>query len=155
MRIVAGADHNGYLLKDTIVAKLREQGFEVKDLGTNGPERVLVDSYALGVGESVADGSFDTGLLVCGTGQGMAIFANRVKGVRAAHCNDVFTARLARRNNDANVLCMGSDFMGADLALAILEEWINTPYGKKEDDTLQRLADIESGTAPRESAPGV
>jgi ribose 5-phosphate isomerase B len=67
----------------------------------------------------------------------------------------LFTARLARRNNDANVLCMGSDFMGVDLALAILEEWINTPYGKKEDDTLQRLADIESGAAPRKSAPGV
>lgn len=143
MRVIIGADHNGYETKDRIIGYLRDMGIEVEDLGTDGPERVLVDSFALGVGEGVAGGGFDTGILLCGTGQGMSIFANRVKGVRAAVCNDIYTARLARRCNDANVLCVGSDIAGAGQILAIVDEWLKTDYPGGEDDTLARLRELE------------
>jgi len=145
MRFTVGADQNGYELKDVLVARLRELGHEVEDLGTNGPERVLVEEYAVGVGKEVASGRAEMGMLVCGTGQGMAIFANKVKGVRAALCNEMFTARLARQNNDANVICMGADIIGEGEALAVLGEWLATAYGKGEDDTLDRLRAIDQG----------
>ncbi|MBU4386267.1 MAG: RpiB/LacA/LacB family sugar-phosphate isomerase [Actinobacteria bacterium] len=143
MRLIIGADHNGFEMKDRIVAHLRENGVDVKDLGTGAPERVPVEEYAVGVGAGVASGDFDTGILVCGTGQGMQMFANRVRGVRAALCNDIFTARLARQNNDANVLCVGSDITGGDHIIAMVDEWLTTEYLGMEDDTLARLAELE------------
>jgi len=145
MRFTAGADHYGFLLKNVLVARLRELGHEVEDLGTNGPDRVLVEEYALGVGRAVGCRRSDAGLLVCGTGQGMAIFANKVKGVRAALCNDLLTVRLARENNDANVLCLGSEIIGTGEAMAVLDEWLGTAYGGTEDDTLDRLRAIDQG----------
>jgi len=144
LKVIIGADHGGYEMKDEIATYLRDRGMEVRDLGTSGPGRVLVDGYAVGVGRGVAAGEFDTGVLVCGTGQGMAIFANRVQGVRAALCNDIFTARMARQNNDANVLCMGSEIVGAGNALAIVEEWLQAKYLGREDDTLAGLDELES-----------
>lgn len=143
MRLIIGADHNGFEMKDRIVAHLRQNGVDVKDLGTGVPERVPVEKYAVGVGAGVASGEFDTGILVCGTGQGMQMFANRVKGVRAALCNDIFTARLARQNNDANVLCVGSDITGGDHIIAIVDEWLTTGYLGQEDDQWARLAELE------------
>lgn len=145
MRLIIGADHNGFEMKDRVVAHLRENGIEVRDLGTAGPERVLVEEYAVGVASGVAGGDFDTGILVCGTGQGMQMFANRVRGARAALCNDIFTARLARQNNDANVLCVGSDITGGDHIIAIVDEWLATEYLGMEDDTLARLVELENG----------
>lgn len=143
MKVIIGADHNGYVLKDVMAAHLRERDIEVEDLGTDGQERVLVERYALGVARAVAEGRVDTGVLVCGTGQGMAMFANRVKGARAALCNDIFTARMARQNNDANVLCVGSDITGTGHLLAVLDEWLATSYGGREDDMLDRLSQID------------
>lgn len=145
MRVIIGADHNGFEMKDRIVAYLRGNGIDVEDLGTGGPDRVLVEEYAVGVASGVAGGEFETGILVCGTGQGMQMFANRVRGVRAALCNDIFTARLARNNNDANVLCVGSDIAGGDHIIAIVDEWLATEYLGMDDDTLARLAELENG----------
>jgi ribose 5-phosphate isomerase B len=144
MRVIIGADHNGFEMKDRVVAHLRANGIAVKDLGTAGLERVLVEEYAVGVASGVAGGEFETGILVCGTGQGMQMFANRVRGVRAALCNDIFTARLARQNNDANVLCVGSDITGGDHIIAIVDEWLATGYLGMEDDTLARLVELEN-----------
>lgn len=143
MKVIIGADHNGYEMKDRIVAHLKGKGLDVKDLGTRGPERVLVDEFAVGVGRGVAGGECETGILVCGTGQGMAMFANRIKGVRAALCNDIFTARLARENNDANVLCVGSDITGGDHILSIVDEWLATDYLGNEDDMIAKLNELE------------
>lgn len=146
MKVMVGADNSGYALKDAVVCHLREMGIEVDDQGTHGAERVLVSEYALGVGRGVAGGECDTGILICGTGQGMAMFANRVKGVRAALCNDIFTARMARQNNDANVLCLGSEIIGRDHALAVVDEWLNAGYLGREDDQIEKLKELDERT---------
>lgn len=128
MKIVAGADHAGWELKDQLVAFLREQGHDVEDLGTNAGASVDYPDYAHKVAEKVASGAAERGLLVCGTGVGMAISANRHKGVRAVNPSDVFTAKMSRNHNDANVLCLGQRVVGAGLAREILGAWIAAAF---------------------------
>ncbi len=128
MKIVAAADHAGFTLKDELVALLREQGHEVEDLGTNGSASVDYPDFAHRVAERVASGAAERGLLVCGTGVGMAISANRHQGVRAVNPSDVFTAKASRGHNDANVLCLGQRVVGAGLAREILTAWIGAAF---------------------------
>ncbi|MGA2025512.1 MAG: ribose 5-phosphate isomerase B [Syntrophobacteraceae bacterium] len=128
MKVCIGADHAGFALKEVVASSLREAGIEVVDVGTNSPDSVDYPVYALRVARAVEGGQADRGILVCGSGTGMCIAANRVHGVRAVSAHEPFEARMSRRHNDSNVLCLGSRFIGVDLALEIVREWIKEPF---------------------------
>jgi len=128
MKVCIGADHAGFALKEVVASSLREAGIEVVDVGTNSPDSVDYPVYGLRVAHAVESGQADRGILVCGSGTGMCIAANRVPGVRAVSGHDPFEARMSRRHNDSNVLCLGSRFIGVDLALEIVREWIKEPF---------------------------
>jgi ribose 5-phosphate isomerase B len=143
-RLAAGADHAGYILKDQLVAAVKAMGIEVEDLGTNGPASVDYPDFAALVGQAVASGRCQAGLLVCGTGLGMAIAANKVSGIRAVTCNDLYTARLAREHNDANVLCLGARVVAFELASEIVSTFLHTPFGAgRHIKRVSRIADLE------------
>jgi len=128
MKIVLGADHAGVDAKNRLVARLRAAGHEVDDLGTQGPESVDYPDFARAVGEAVAARRAERGVLVCGTGIGMSIMANRLAGVRAAKCNDPEEAALAREHNDANVLCLGARVLDPSVMDEILDVFVRTDF---------------------------
>ena len=128
MRVALGADHAGVELKDRLAAMIGQAGHEVLDLGTHGPASVDYPDFASAVAQAVRDDEADRGVLVCGTGIGVAITANKVNGVRAATCNDLFTARMARAHNDANVLALGARVVGDGVAREIVEIFLATDY---------------------------
>ena len=128
MKIAAGADHAGFELKQRLVAFLRERGHEVLDLGVDSPVRSDYPDQAVAVARAVAAGTAERGLLVCGTGAGMAIAANKVHGIRAVNCDDLFVARAARAHNDANILTLGARVIGPGLAEELLETFLETPF---------------------------
>ena len=126
------SDHAGFALKAEIVAHLRERSLQVEDYGTDGPSPVDYPDLGLRVAEAVAQGRHDLGILVCGTGVGMSMAANKVQGVRAAACADCFTARASRQHNDANVLCLGGRVVGSGLALDIVDAWLGVEFSGEE-----------------------
>lgn len=128
MKIYIGADHAGFALKELIGSSLRKEGVEVVDVGTNSPDSVDYPVYAFRVASAVGSGKADRGILVCGSGIGMCMAANRVAGVRAVKGREPFEARMSRRHNDSNILCLGSRFTGVDLALEIVREWLAEPF---------------------------
>lgn len=128
MRIAIGADHAGFNLKDHLHAWLTAAGHEVQDFGTHSEASVDYPDYAALVARAVASGEAESGILVCGTGIGMAIGANRVRGVRAAACIDLYSARLSRQHNDANVLALGSRIVAPPLAEAIVDLFLTTSF---------------------------
>ena len=128
MRIAVGADHAGYQLKDHLAARIAEAGHSLIDLGTSGPESVDYPQYGRAVAEAVAAGEADAGLVVCGSGIGISIAANRVSGVRAARCTSEWDARYARLHNDANVLALGARVTGEGLAEDILDVFLTTEF---------------------------
>lgn len=127
-RVIAASDHAGLTLRAEAVKVAREAGFEVEDLGPFAADSVDYPDYARALGEAVAAGKARLGILVCGTGIGMSIAANKVKGVRAAHCVTEFDARMARAHNDANVLCIGERVVGAGVGGAIVKAFLTTPF---------------------------
>ncbi len=131
-RIAMGSDHGGYDLKLEILNHLRERGFTVEDFGSHNRESVDYPIYAKKVGEAVADGTFDLGILVCGTGIGMSLAANKIDGIRAAAVSDCFTAKATREHNDANILCLGGRTVGAELAMMIADIFVDTPFSGDE-----------------------
>ena len=144
MVIALGADHAGWELKDALKAWLIESGYQILDFGTHSPESVDYPDYALPVAESVAWGKAERGVLVCGTGIGMAMTANKVPGVRAALCSDPFTARMSREHNDANVLTLGGRLMDNELGLEILRMWLSTPFaGGRHEQRVEKITQIE------------
>lgn len=128
MKIVIGSDHAGLQLKEHLATRLRGQGHDVEDIGTHTNASVDYPDFAVQVARAVAGGSAERGVLVCGTGQGMAMAANRVPGVRAAVVADTFSARATRGHNDANVLCLGQRVIGAGLAEDILDVFLTTAF---------------------------
>ena len=143
-RLVAGSDHAGLLLRAEGVKVARAAGFEVEDLGPFSGESVDYPDYARSVAEAVAAGRARLGLLVCGTGIGMSIAANKVKGVRAAHCTTEYEARMARQHNDANVLCIGERVVGLGLGGAIVKAFLETPFeGGRHEKRVQKMKDLE------------
>lgn len=126
--IALGCDHGGYQLKQEVAAYLRDKGIPYEDCGCFGTEAVDYPIYARKVGEKVVSGACEKGILICGTGIGISIAANKMKGVRAALCSDCFSAEATRLHNDANILCMGGRVLGAGLALKIVETFLNTPF---------------------------
>jgi ribose 5-phosphate isomerase B len=142
MRIAAGADHAGFDLKEALVARLREAGHEVVDVGTTSRESADYPTFAHAVARRVAEGEVDRGVLVCGTGLGMCMAANRHPGVRAADCFTRELAELSRRHNDANVLCLGGRLLAEDEAWAMTETWLTTAF--EGDRHARRVALIEA-----------
>ncbi|HPR62757.1 MAG TPA: ribose 5-phosphate isomerase B [Thermoanaerobaculia bacterium] len=126
--IALAADHAGASLKDYLADLLRNKGYSVKDLGTDGAESVDYPDYASALAEGISRGRWNRGILVCGTGIGMSIRANRYPGVRAANCNDLYMVRLARQHNDANVLTLGARIVAAALAEEITELFLSTEF---------------------------
>ena len=145
MKITLGADHGGVDLKDAIREHLQSQGHEVKDIGTNSHDSTDYPDYARTVSEAVVRGEFERGILVCGTGQGMAITANKVRGVRAAACGDTYSARMSREHNNANVLCLGERVVGVGLALDIVDIWLRTEFSDspRHHRRVDKIAEVE------------
>lgn len=146
MRIGLGADHAGYALKAVLADHLAARGHAVVDYGTRDPA-VSVDypDFAEAVGRAVVAGEVDLGVLVCGTGIGMSIAANKVRGVRAALVHDVTTARLAREHNDANVLALGGRLLGTTLATECVEAFLGARFEDRHRRRLDRIAALEAG----------
>lgn len=146
MRVVAGSDHAGLSLKKILVERLRSQGVVVDDVGTHDSASVDYPDYAAEVARRVAGGQADRGLLVCGTGQGMAMSANRIAGIRAAVVGDCFTAKATRQHNDANVLCLGERVIGPGLAMEILDLFLATPFeGGRHTRRIEKIMALSGG----------
>jgi ribose 5-phosphate isomerase B len=128
MKIAIGSDHRGFDAKRRLVPMLRQLGHEVMDLGPDGNDSVDYPDYAYRVAKAVSDGQVERGILICGTGIGMCIAANKVKGVRAAPCHDSITVEMSRRHNDANVLCLSADLLGDELIGRIVRLWLETDF---------------------------
>ncbi|HLS28451.1 MAG TPA: ribose 5-phosphate isomerase B [Opitutales bacterium] len=128
MKIAIGSDHAGFRYKEEIIRFLRERGYEVKDFGTDSEESVDYPVFIRPVAEAVARGDFDRGIVLGGSGNGEAIVANRVRGIRCGLCWNVESAKLNRLHNDGNVLSLGQRMMSLETALAIVETWIDTPF---------------------------
>jgi ribose 5-phosphate isomerase B len=139
-RIAMGSDHAGFDLKEELERALAERGHAVTDLGTHDLTSTDYPDYAHPVARAVVEGEADLGVLVCGTGIGMAMTANRHRGVRAAVCSEPFSARMARAHNDANVLCIGARVVGPGLALEILEAFLGADYeGGRHDRRIGKI----------------
>jgi ribose 5-phosphate isomerase B len=144
MRVAIGADHAGFLLKQHLVAILTRLGHDVNDRGTNSEEPVDYPPICADVARLVAGGKADRGIVVGGSGQGEQLAANKVRGIRAALCNDLYTARLSRAHNDANVLSMGGRIVGFGLAEEILTLWLATPFeGGRHQRRVDQIMEIE------------
>ncbi len=128
MRIAIASDHGGFALKQEVLVLLRDLGHEVHDLGCDSSQSVDYPNFAQAVCDAVGKGKSERGILICGTGIGMSIAANRDRRIRAALCHDAFTARLSREHNDANVLCLGGRVLGAAVALDMVGIFVDTPF---------------------------
>jgi ribose 5-phosphate isomerase B len=145
MRIVLGADHGGRRLKDELVGHLLALGHDVVDVGTHNDDSVDYPDFAHVGATQVRDGDADRGLLVCGTGQGMAIAANKVGGVRAAVVSDTFSAAMATEHNDARVLCLGERVVGAGLARACVDAWLGATFAGGRHARRVAKIEVQSG----------
>ena len=141
--IALGCDHGGYELKLEIIKYLEEKGIEYKDFGCNG-ESCDYPIYAKKVGEAILDGSCEKGILVCGTGIGMSLAANKVKGIRAAACSEHFSAKYTRLHNDSNILCLGGRVIGVGTALELVDLFVDTEFeGGRHATRVGKIAAIE------------
>lgn len=146
MKVAIACDHAALELKNAVVKHLTERGFEVKDFGIHEPGPVDYPDYALPVAEEVASGKADKGILICGTGIGMSICANKVKGIRCALCSDTFSAHSTREHNDANILAFGERVVGGGLALDIVDTFLDTPFSNAERHVkrIEKITAIEN-----------
>jgi ribose 5-phosphate isomerase B len=128
MKIIVGCDHGGFELKEKILSFLKSGGHEVEDIGTHSSDSVDYPPYAVKVAEAIVRGSVDRGILICGSGIGMCITANRTAGIRAVQASEPYSARMSRRHNDSNVLCLGGRFIGQDMALEIIDTWLKEGF---------------------------
>jgi len=141
VKIALGCDHAGFGLKEEIVALLKNLNFEIDDCGTNGTQSVDYPDFGEKVSGLVSSGKVGRGILICGTGLGMSMVANKFPNVRAALCNDLFSAKMSRLHNDANILVLGGRVIGKDLAYEIVKTWLSTPF--EGDRHLKRLNKIK------------
>ncbi|CAH1193446.1 Putative sugar phosphate isomerase YwlF [Paenibacillus plantiphilus] len=146
MKIAIGADHGGYRLKEELVPLIQSLGHEVEDVGCSCEQSVDYPDYALPVCELVSQGKADRGILICGTGIGMSIAANKFTGIRCALVHDMFSAKATREHNDTNVLAMGERVIGPGLAQEIVRIWLETPFSQAERHVgrLNKVMQIES-----------
>ncbi len=140
--IAIGSDHGGYALKQKVVRHLEERGIPYEDMGCYGTDSCDYPEYGRAVAKAVAEGSCERGIVICTTGIGISIAANKVKGVRCALCGDSFSAKMTRLHNDANVLAMGGGIVGGNLALEIVDIFLDTPFSGEEKH-MRRVGAIE------------
>ncbi len=144
MRIAVGSDHRGYPIRPKVVELLQRLGHEVEDIGTFSSEAVDYPDIAAQVGEKVSRGEVDRGILVCKTGLGMCIAANKFRGVRAAPCHDDLTAEMSRRHNDTNILCLSADLLGERLIDRMVEVWLSTSFeGGRHARRVEKISELE------------
>jgi len=144
MKIALGSDHGGLNLKKQIIMHLKSKNIEMKDFGTYTEDSCDYPDYALEVAEAVVAEKFELGILICGTGIGIGIAANKVPGIRAALCNDTFSAHAAREHNNANILTLGERVVGAGLALDIVDVFINAKFqGERHQKRIDKITEIE------------
>lgn len=140
--IAIGSDHGGFELKEAIVRHLQERGLEVKDYGCYGLDSVDYPKFGHAVAHAVADGECEKGIVVCTTGIGISIAANKVKGIRCALCSDTLSAKMTRLHNDANVLALGGGMVGVNLAVDIVDMFLDTPFSEEEKHS-RRISQLE------------
>ena len=140
--IAIGSDHGGFALKKALMAHLDKRGLKYKDFGTYSEASCDYPAYGKAVAHAVAGGECERGILICGTGIGMSMAANKVPGIRAAVCGDCFSAEATRQHNDANILCMGARVVGEGLALKIADTFLDTPFSNDERH-IRRISQIE------------
>jgi ribose 5-phosphate isomerase B len=146
VRIVIAADHNGVSLKDRLIERLTAEGHEVEDLGTSGSEAADYPPLCAAVGHQVTQGHAERGIVVGGSGSGEQIACNKIRGVRAGVCHDLFTTEIARAHNDANVLILGAKIIAPDLAWLVTSLWLATPFkGGRHQARLEQIAALERG----------
>ena len=144
MLIAVGSDHGGIHLKKEIIEYLESKGIEYEDLGAFVEESVDYPDYAAPVGKKVANNEVDLGILVCGTGIGMSIAANKIKGIRAAVVSDEFSAKMSKEHNNANILCLGERVVGRGLAMSILDAWLDASFqGYRHERRIEKIIAIE------------
>lgn len=143
MKIAIGCDHGGINLKPVLVDYLKKEGFEYVDFGCFTNESTDYNEYAVKVCNAVKDGECELGVLICGTGIGMSIMANKIKGIRCGHCHDVFSAKMTRLHNDANVLALGERVVGPGLMIEIVDAFLKTPFSNDERH-LRRVNKIKA-----------
>jgi ribose 5-phosphate isomerase B len=151
MRVAVGSDHRGFGVKAKLIELVARLGHEVEDVGCFSADSVDYPDVAAIVGQKVAGGQVDRGILICGTGIGMCIAANKFPGVRAAPCHDDLTAELSRRHNDLNVLCLSADMLGEKLIDRMVEIWLNTPFeAGRHARRVEKIASLErhDGVSP-------
>ena len=140
--IAIGSDHGGWALKQEVMKHLDARGLEYKDYGTYSEDSCDYPVYGKAVAHAVADGECEKGIIICGTGIGISITANKIKGIRAALCSDCFSAEMTRLHNDANILAMGARVVGSGLALKIVDTFLDTPFSGDERH-IRRIKQIE------------
>lgn len=144
MNIAIGSDHGGLHLKREIIAMLAEKNIPYQDFGTHSEESVDYPDISRSVAEAVSSGKYDRGIIICGTGIGVSIAANKIKGIRAALCHDVFSAKMSREHNDANILTMGERVIGSGLARMIVETWLDTEFaGGRHGRRVTKISQLE------------
>ena len=145
IKIAVGSDHAGFRLKEEILKRLQEDIYDFRDFGTFSEESVDYPDIALEVAKAVQSGEYDRGILICGTGIGIGIAANKMQGIRAALCHDTFSARASREHNDANILTMGERIVGPGLAEDIVGIWLKTGFaGGRHERRVQKITDFEN-----------
>jgi len=148
LKIAIGSDHRGFQAKEKIKAMLKSQGYEVLDLGTDSPSSCDYPDAAYPTCKAVTSGQSEVGILLCGSGIGMSISANKVRGVRAALCHDELTAEMSRRHNNSNVLCLPADLVGEELTRRIVEVWLRTSFeGGRHERRVRKIGDYEDKEA--------
>ena len=146
MKIAMASDHAGYELKEAVKQHLQDKGIEIIDLGTNSTESVDYPVFGQKCGQAVADGTADKGIVCCGTGIGISMAANKVKGIRACCCSDYFSAKFTRAHNDANCLCLGARVIGGGTACELVDVFLNTKFeGGRHQTRIDQVMAIEKG----------
>ena len=144
-RVAVACDHGGLALKDVVVSSLEGLGIEALDLGTNSPDSVDYPDFAAAAAYRIADGTAEAAILICGTGIGIAMSANKVAGIRAANCGDEYSASMARAHNDANALALGARVVGPGLAEALVERFCTTPFeGGRHARRVEKMMELET-----------
>ncbi|WP_199754392.1 ribose 5-phosphate isomerase B [Brachyspira aalborgi] len=146
MKIAIASDHTGVELKSEIIKYLKELGHEVSDFGTNSAESIDYPIYGKKVSEEISKGNYDGGVLICGTGIGISLAANKVKGIRAAVCSEPYSAKLSKQHNNSNIIAFGARVVGVDLAKMIVKEWIEAKFeGGRHLKRVELISKIENG----------
>ncbi len=143
--LAIGSDHGGFELKNHIINHLKENGVEVTDFGTYDENSVDYPDIAKKVGEAVSSGECEKGILICGTGIGISIAANKIKGIRAALCSDVYSAKMTKQHNNANIICLGGRVTGRELAFMIVDTWLGEEFlGGRHADRIAKIHGLEN-----------